>query len=54
MAMAPRFWSNFFRQFLQGNTIPGVYSSRRAYLSNTEIQNAGQNSNFVYDQYEVK
>jgi hypothetical protein len=49
----PLMWSNVFRQGVQANTMPGVYNSRRAYLSITEMQNVAQNSMFTYDQYEV-
>eukprot|EP00951_Prasinocladus_malaysianus_P014756 scaffold112523_cov43-Prasinocladus_malaysianus.AAC.1 len=52
IAMSPVIWSNFFREGLQVNTIPGVFSSRRAYLSISEMQNVVQNSQFAYDQYE--
>lgn len=40
-------------QGLQANTMQGIYSSRGAYLSMTEVQNVAQNGNLAYDQYEV-
>ena len=54
ITMNPRGWSAFFQQGVQGNTIPGVFSSRAAYLAISEVQNVNQNSQYAYDQYEVR